>query len=166
MDNPLDTLGELFRRGGDLIGAGLGSGARVLENATGDAVTAALFAGFLLFALSLLRGAVGSRNFLLYGRVLAIMGAVGLAGVVLLVVVGGISGAFSVSVSEEDAFLYRSMHGADINSFSQYIRRFFSSLISAARYYVWYGLIFVIMIAVGYTVERVGQRIGDIRRNH
>jgi hypothetical protein len=76
IENPLDKVADVARSTGDAAAGLLGGTARFLEQITGDATSAAIFAALLLFILSLVRGAASARNQALYAKAILVIGII------------------------------------------------------------------------------------------
>ncbi len=149
LDNPLAPIGNIAREGGEIVDKGLGLIWKSLSQLTGDTYTAALFAIFLLFTLTLLRGAASSRNVTIYSGALAIIGTIGTIVVLLFAIVahrGPIISLFSDNPDRD--FLYKGLTGHSYQS--EYKFRFVIGLIpSMLATSKWYALIFLNMAVVG-----------------
>jgi hypothetical protein len=84
IDNPLDSAANSAKHLGGAISELLRGTARWLEQATGDAFTAAVVAALLMFALSLLKGGAIARNTKIYAYGLICMGAAGVIGLLII----------------------------------------------------------------------------------
>lgn len=149
MENPLDTLGGAAKDGGNIAGEFLVGTARFLEQLTGNATAAAIFAGFLLFALSLIRVAATARNHALYGNSIRLVGIAGLIGILLFVSIHTVlQTGTPFQTNTEEALIYKGLTGQDYvpdNTPSIFVQR----LLANAWNVKWYALIFVVMYVVG-----------------
>lgn len=152
MDNPLDTAGNAVKNAGEYGSQALFGFARFLEQITGDAVSAAIFAGFLLFALMLIKGAGLSRNHSLYATAIRNLGLIGIGGYVVYSIIQGIAlGTDANGKFAESAVLQRGLNGANSAQGTQ----IFSSIWAALNQYFWYGFTFLVMAGVGYIITRI-----------
>jgi len=105
IENPLDKAAEIARSSGDMAAGLLGGTARFLEQVTGDAFTAAVFAAMLIFTLSLVKGAAGARNPSIYINSIIIIGIFIMSAIVALAVYGA-QEQFSIEAIEYKERLY------------------------------------------------------------
>lgn len=156
MDNPLDTAGNAVKNVGEYGSQALFGFARFLEQITGDAVSAAIFAGFLLFAIMLIKGAGLSRNHSLYATAIKNLGIIGIAGYFVYSVIQGIAlGTDSAGKIAENAVLQRGLNGGQSSGDSQIL----TSIWAALNQYFWYGFTFVVMAFVGYIISRISGNV-------
>lgn len=148
MDNPLDTAGNAVKNVGEYGSQALFGFARFLEQITGDAVSAAIFAGFLLFALTLIKGAGLSRNSHLFSTSIALLGAIGFAGYLVYSLVQGV---YMSSSTDEAALIEQGLNGIQNSAAST----FFNATVAALSQYFWYGMVFLVMALVGTLLTRV-----------
>ena len=159
MDNPLDTAGNAVKNVGEYGSQALFGFARFLEQITGDAVSAAIFAGFLLFAIMLIKGAGLSRNHSLYATAIKNLGIIGIAGYFVYSVIQGIAlGTDSTGKLAENAVLQKGLGGGQSSGDSQIIANVWAAL----SQYFWYGFTFVVMAVVGYIISHVSNKVSSI----
>lgn len=152
MENPLDSAGELVKGAGEQGANFLFGIARFLEQITGDAVSAAIFAGFLIFALSLIKGAGLSRNSSVYSQAITKLGIIGVVGYLVFSAILAIS--YSSERSEADLVLQglRGEKTGAVNGFS-------GSFVSTFWENKWYLVIFVVMTLVGFILSGITKKI-------
>ncbi|MCK0197380.1 hypothetical protein MWN34_10695 [Ancylobacter sp. 6x-1] len=165
MENVFDSIGNALKSAGE----GSHGLARGLEYVTGNATAAALFALFLWFALSLIRGAAGARHFTLYGNSIRLLGGAGLVGLALLAVYEAIIEPPPIAATPEDrALVYKGLTGKDFVEPSAVLTTS-ENLIKWVSFFKWYALVFVIMVVVGSIVVKSGQlfaRMAKARDSH
>lgn len=147
MDNPLDTAGEVVKGAGEVASQGLFGFARFLEQITGDAVSAAIFAGFLIFALTLVKGAGLSRNASLYSQAIMRIGIIGMVGYAAFCLIQTLGSADDVS---EIDLVVQGLTGekpSQSNIFAKNLENVFSL-------HKWYFFVFIVMTIVGFLLYR------------
>ncbi|NDW07832.1 hypothetical protein [Jiella pacifica] len=164
MENPLDRAGEAADKIGEGVGGLLHGTARFLEDLTGNVTAAAIFAGFLLFALALVRGAAGARHHILYGQSIRVLGLIGLAGSVTVALVNAvIFDDVLINDIPDKQLIYKGLTGKEYSEGfdpSTFIQDFFDNVL----WMQWYFLVFVIMIVVGTIVIRAIDAMGSRSR--
>jgi len=146
VENPLDKAAELAKNAGEGAAGLLGGIARFLEQVTGDAFTAAVFAAMLLFTLSLIRGAAGARNPRIYITTITIVGLIGIVGVFV------VAGIISSSLFADELLKYRESYllhrGLNIQFDGTEPSRI-KSLFFILDRFKWYAFIFCAMLITG-----------------
>lgn len=149
MENPLDTAGEVVQGAGD-NGAQLLFGiARFLEQLTGDATSAAIFAGLLIFALGLLRKVSTVNNVQLYAKGMVIVCTFGLIILSLMSVYVGYKNAMKWGITDDTdmKLQYLVLTGRQWGEF--YRDEFQDSVVNSLGSMRWYMIVMAIVGAVG-----------------
>ena len=152
MENPLESAGEAVKGAGELASDGLFGMARFLEQVTGDAVSASIFAAFLLFSLTLIKGAGLSRNSQVYSKAILNFGVVGIGAYVMYSMVGALSIS---SVTDELDIIQLGITGQS----KGIAANFYEALFSTLKGNFWYGMVFVVMTTVGFITSNVSDII-------
>lgn len=164
MENPLDTAGNVVKNSGEYGSQFLFGIARYLEALTGDATTAAIFTGFLLFTLALV-GKVGtSKNTELYSK--SLMG-VCLVGSVLIVIIALISGygiATKTNVTKDVGLIiqYKAFTNREWGGF--YLDEYLHAVGYTFGKYKWYLFVLVVVFIVGFLsflVQKINRKMVD-----
>ena len=155
MDNPLDTAGDVVKDAGEYGSGFLFSIARYLEQLTGDATSAAIFAGFLLFTLGLLKVGVTSKHSELYAKGLLGVGAVGIVGVILGTIITAYNLATKSSIvsTVEERIQYKVI--TNRNWGDLYSDELFAAIFPSFGQYKWYLFVFVVLMTVGFILNFV-----------
>lgn len=151
IENPLDTAGQVVKNAGELAGDGLFGIARFLEQVTGDATSAAIFAAFLLFSLGLIKGAGVSRNSNVYSTALRNVGIVGCLAFLGFCFVTA-WGASSVT-TETDVLSMGLTGNQETRS-----EKFTNGLFKTFQNYRWYGAVFLTITIIGFILARVSPK--------
>lgn len=165
MENPLDAAGELVENAGQHGSEFLFGLARYIEHLTGDATTAVIFTGFLLFALGLLGKMAMSRNSSLYAKGMVYFGLIGATGVGLLSLFHGYGVAVKTGI-EASTGLRLQYHVLTERTWGEFYKdEFLDAATNAAMELRWYALVFLIIMAVGLIarlVSKTGQSTARI----
>ena len=149
LDNPINTLGEVAKDGGDWLSKGLFGFARMLEQVTGDATSAAIFAAFLLFTISLIRWGAGSKNFLLYAGSLVAVGGGGMVVLAVIAILGAAPDFLSLWQENDDRdYLYQ---GLSSYAFSEEwkLRFIIRAIPGLLMPYKWHAFVLLNVLGVG-----------------
>lgn len=164
MQNPLDTAGEIVKNSGEHGSQFLFGLARYIEALTGDATTAAIFTGFLLFTLTLVGKAGTSKNAELYSK--ALMG-IAVLGSALMLVVSAWSG-YRLTVKSgmttpfPERLQYMAFTGRNWGEFS--LGEFWYHTLSTIDRYGWFFAVFLVIFAVGllvYAIHRISWKSAE-----
>lgn len=147
IENPLDKAAELAKNAGEGAAGLLGGVARFLEQVTGDAFTAAVFAAMLLFTLSLIKSGSGARNPSLYARTIV---SIGILGIIIMSAII-VSMAYETYTPLYDVFrekylIYKGITGLEIPEAGP---SFFSHVSPVIMKQKWFILIFITMTVTG-----------------
>lgn len=164
MENPLETAGELAKDTGDIVSQGLFGLAGFLQQITGDATSAAIFAGFLIFTLGLLKTIAGSKNTAIYAKGLVAVGVVGILGTLTISAINayGIATKQSILSQAADRIHYRAITNRKWGDF--YMDEFSDAVMASTDRLKWYLMIFAIIFSLGivlnYTVRKGPSKTG------
>ncbi len=156
MENPLDTASGLAESAGQGLSGLLAGLARLLEHLTGDAISAAIFAGFLFFSLSLIKGAGSSKNLYLYSRSILSLGVVGGIGYLLYVGILSVPRAeeiASVPLSESE-ILQLGLQNIQPERDAKYLEAYKAVFLEN----IWFLIVFVVMTTVGAILSRFSSK--------
>jgi hypothetical protein len=146
IENPLDHAADLAQNAGNAAAGLLGGTARFLEQVTGDAFTAAVFAAMLLFTLSLIRGASGARNPKLYIYSIIAIGGMIITTAFLLILYNTIEQHSIEHIQYiENSYIHKGF-GLHFDETEPTIFHIFGSTFNKLK---WYVLIGTVMTSVG-----------------
>lgn len=149
MENPITSIGEAAKTGGSLVADFSYGIVGHLTKLTGDGYTAAVFGVFLLFTLSLLRGAASSRNSPLYSGGLVILGGGGLLVIAVLALLSQYQDFMSLFQPNADRdFLYKGLTSIEYKDEVKF-RFIVYAIPSLFAPYKWYAAVFLNILLVG-----------------
>lgn len=152
VENPLDKAGEAVRAAGEGGSNFLFGISDFLEQVTGNAFVAAVFGFFLLFSLTLIKGASASKDHKIYSKAVKKLGFFGLLGLSLLFVISFVANyRITAAAVQEKNLINLGVWG----KMGDESTSFLEILIQTFSVYKWYGMVFIVMVLVGHLISQI-----------